>query len=168
MIPGNSLPSKNSSMAPPPVLTKLTFFANFNWLMAATESPPPTMVKPPFLVAAAHALATVLVPLANASISNTPIGPFQITVWLFLMTLANCRAAAGPMSRPIQPSGIWLLGHTLTAASAANLSPQTESFGSSTLTPASFAFFKNSLAVFSLSISTRELPIAPFLAIKKV
>ena len=44
---------------------------------AAIESPPPTIVVP---CTDATARATALVPAANASISNTPIGPFQTTV----------------------------------------------------------------------------------------
>ena len=48
------------------------------FLMAAIESPPPMIVVP---ATAATARATALVPAANASISNTPIGPFQTTVF---------------------------------------------------------------------------------------
>ena len=43
----------------------------------AERSAPPMMVVP-FTFATAR--ATALVPFANASISKTPIGPFQITV----------------------------------------------------------------------------------------
>jgi hypothetical protein len=45
---------------------------------AAIESPPPMIVVP---LTFATAFATAIVPCANASISNTPIGPFQITVF---------------------------------------------------------------------------------------
>lgn len=40
-IPGRTLPSRSSSIAPPPVETKLTLLARPAWLMADTESPPP-------------------------------------------------------------------------------------------------------------------------------
>ena len=45
---------------------------------AEIESPPPMIVMPSTL---ATAWATVLVPLAKAGISNTPIGPFHTTVF---------------------------------------------------------------------------------------
>ncbi len=45
---------------------------------AEIESPPPMIVVPFTL---ATACATAFVPLANSSISNTPIGPFQTTVF---------------------------------------------------------------------------------------
>ena len=38
------------------------------------------MVMHPLAVSSASVIAMPLVPLANASNSNTPIGPFQITV----------------------------------------------------------------------------------------
>ena len=47
----------------------------------AAESPPPTTEKEPlFSVASIIACATPAVPLEKASISKTPIGPFQKTV----------------------------------------------------------------------------------------
>ena len=45
-------------MAPPPVLIKLILSLRLNFFTAATESPPPTKEKEPFLVATATALAT--------------------------------------------------------------------------------------------------------------
>lgn len=42
--------------------------------------PPPIMVIHPFPVSSASVVAIPLVPLAKASNSNTPMGPFQITV----------------------------------------------------------------------------------------
>ena len=44
--------------------------------------------------------------LENASISNTPIGPFQKTVLEEAITLSNSLTDSGPMSRDIQPSGM--------------------------------------------------------------
>ena len=45
--PGSTLPSINSSMAPPPVETKLTLLPRPSWLTAATESPPPMSENAP-------------------------------------------------------------------------------------------------------------------------
>ena len=50
--------------------------------MAAIESPPPTMVVP---LTSDTARAIAFVPVANAGISNTPIGPFQTTVFASLI-----------------------------------------------------------------------------------
>jgi hypothetical protein len=50
--------------------------------------------------------------------------------------------AFGPMSSPIQPSGMASLGHILVCASAANLSAITLSSGRWMLTPFSVAFFQ--------------------------
>ena len=43
-IPGNSLPSKNSKEAPPPVDTWVILSPNPNWFTAAALSPPPITV----------------------------------------------------------------------------------------------------------------------------
>ncbi|CAI0450495.1 unnamed protein product [Linum tenue] len=72
---------------------------------AATESPPPMIVVTPL----AHALIQLLntsVPAANFSNSKTPIGPFQITVWVVSKASLNVLIESGPMSSPIQPSGM--------------------------------------------------------------
>src|SRR5262249_11170300 len=76
-LPGIVFPAMNSSDAPPPVEMWLTLPAPPAWFTAATESPPPTTVRPR---QAATARATASVPAANAGRSNTPIGPFQNTV----------------------------------------------------------------------------------------
>ena len=60
-----------------------------NWLMAATESPPPIKEKAPFAVAFTMASAMALVPTANFGISNTPTGPFQRMVLDCSMTLVK-------------------------------------------------------------------------------
>src|SRR5690606_9391748 len=96
--PGSRLPSRNSRLAPPPVdmCPKLS-----SWKpkerTAAAESPPPTAVRPADSVSAS---ATVFVPCAKASNSNTPMGPFQKTVAESRMTSANAAAVSGPISRP--------------------------------------------------------------------
>ena len=74
--------------------------------MAATESPPPTMEVAPLVVASATARAMPSVPLANWGFSNTPIGPFQTMVFAFAISELNSSMVFGPMSRPIQPSGV--------------------------------------------------------------
>ena len=48
--------------------------------MALTESPPPTTVYA-WSLRLPTAAATALVPAANFSNSNTPIGPFQKTIF---------------------------------------------------------------------------------------
>src|SRR5205085_4997526 len=73
--PGSSFPSRNSSDAPPPVDTWLSWSSIP--ATAATESPPPTTVTAPFLPASTSALAIARVPASNGGVSNTPIGPFQ-------------------------------------------------------------------------------------------
>src|ERR1700736_425131 len=75
--PGSVRPARNSSDAPPPVEICEILSATPAFLTAAMESPPPTIVVP---FTAATARATAVVPAANASISKTPIGPFQTTV----------------------------------------------------------------------------------------
>ena len=47
-IPGNSIPSIYSNMAPPPVDTYDTLSANLYLFIAATESPPPINENAPF------------------------------------------------------------------------------------------------------------------------
>ena len=76
-MPGRTLPSRNSSEAPPPVETWLILSARLNLFTAATESPPPTIVREPFSVAAATRRAVSSVPFEKASNSKTPTGPFQ-------------------------------------------------------------------------------------------
>lgn len=46
------------------------------------------------------------VPAANLSNSNTPIGPFQMTVLVVSKASPNDLIVSGPISKPIHPSGI--------------------------------------------------------------
>jgi len=80
--PGSTLPSSSSRLAPPPVDTCDSCATTPVFSAAATESPPPTTENAPAFVCCATARASASVPLANASISNTPIGPFQTIVLL--------------------------------------------------------------------------------------
>src|SRR6266446_4641426 len=86
--PGNLRPPRNSSEAPPPVEMCEIFPATPDWCTAATESPPPPIDVAPESVAAATAFAISSVPLANAGISNTPIGPFQTMVFALAISAA--------------------------------------------------------------------------------
>ncbi len=106
LIPGRIFPSIASSKAPPPVDTYDTPFAKPNLLTQATESPPPTREKAPFLVASTMASPTEREPWVKFSNSNTPVGPFQRIVLDFLITSANIFSDSGPISKPSQPSGI--------------------------------------------------------------
>ena len=104
-IPGSTLPSRYSSVAPPPVemweiLSERPVFFN-----AAIESPPPTIDVAPFSVASATALATASVPFAKLSNSNTPIGPFQIIVFAPSSALTYSSEVFSPLSSPIQSAG---------------------------------------------------------------
>src|SRR3954447_5834560 len=81
--PGTTAPPRHSSDAPPPVEMCDTRDSTPALWMAATESPPPITVVP-FTFATASATASV--PLANSSISNTPIGPFHTTVFAVAST----------------------------------------------------------------------------------
>src|SRR5262249_19379704 len=95
--PGSVRPPRNSSDAPPPVEMCVMRSARPAFFSAAIESPPPTIVVP---LTDATAAATAFVPLANASISNTPIGPFQTTVFASLMNDAYAALVSGPISTP--------------------------------------------------------------------
>src|SRR6266702_5191724 len=78
--PGSSLPSSNSSVAPPPVEVKVIFSAKPACFTAVTESPPPTTVIASDF---ASASAIAIVASAKSGISKTPTGPFQKIVFAF-------------------------------------------------------------------------------------
>ncbi len=83
-------------------------------------------------VAVGDARATAKVPSANAGHSNTPIGPFQKTVFAPAIRRAKSVRDSGPMSRPSQPSGSASNPVTCVSASAANSEAATTSVGSTT------------------------------------
>merc|ERR1719261_364034 len=120
--PGRTLPSRSSSEAPPPVEMCDILSARPAFSTAATESPPPMIVMQPLEVRSASVSQIANVPLAKASISNTPMGPFQITVLQSANLLWISSVALGPLSRPIQPSGMASWATTCVLASASNLS----------------------------------------------
>ncbi len=79
-------------------------------------------------------------PAANGASSNTPIGPFQKTVFEPAMISANFAEVAGPMSRPspLAPNGVSSIESAAAAtcsASAPNFEATTTSVGSTISTP---------------------------------
>ena len=86
------------------------------------------------------ASATASVPLAKAGNSNTPMGPFQMTVPASATASQYSFTVSGPMSKPSQPSGISPALTTWLLASGAKASAQTVSTGSSSFTPLALAF----------------------------
>src|ERR1017187_2676621 len=85
--PGNFLPSRNSSDAPPPVEMCVILSSTPAALTAATLSPPPTMETAAPLSATAYAI--FFVPLAKASISNMPMGPVHTMLRARLISVEN-------------------------------------------------------------------------------
>ena len=67
---------------------------------------------------ASHSIT--LVPTANLSNSKTPMGPFQMTVWVVSRAELNAEIESGPMSRPIHASGIADAGTTWRAISCSD------------------------------------------------
>mmetsp|Transcript_4873 Transcript_4873/g.7245 ORF Transcript_4873/g.7245 Transcript_4873/m.7245 type:complete len:214 (-) Transcript_4873:20-661(-) len=167
-MPGNTLPSSNSSEAPPPVEICDIWSARPAFSTAATESPPPMMVMQPLVVSEARVVAMALVPLAKASNSNTPIGPFQMTVLQLARPFCSVSMVSGPMSNPIQPSGMLSTGTTCVLASAAKRSATTTSDAKNNSTFFSFAMRSSFRASSNWSSSTSELPTESPLALRKV
>mmetsp|Transcript_4594 Transcript_4594/g.11198 ORF Transcript_4594/g.11198 Transcript_4594/m.11198 type:complete len:250 (+) Transcript_4594:146-895(+) len=167
--PGSTSPSRSSRAAPPPVEMWDIFSARPAFSTAATESPPPMMVMAPLEVdSSARVSAMSKVPLANFSNSKTPMGPFQMMVLQSASSSWIILVESGPLSRPIQPSGmdstetVWML------ASLSNLSAMMTSVGRMSLTPLALALASSSLASSILSSSTREEPVGRPRAARKV
>src|SRR5215469_14631406 len=109
--PGSFLPSRNSRLAPPPVEMWVIWSATPAWLMALTLSPPPMIDVAALFAATAFAMA--LVPLAKVGNSNTPAGPFHTMVRAVETTSSMAATDLGPISRPCQSAGKFLLeSHT--------------------------------------------------------
>lgn len=68
------IPSSNSRLAPPPVLTWLTFDSVPHLAQQVAVSPPPITDVVPLAVASTTAFITVRVPWLNLLHSKTPIG----------------------------------------------------------------------------------------------
>ena len=107
--PGSSLPSSNSSEAPPPVETQSIRSAS----PAPGRPEPSRLRRPPCAPAGGHRLGDGLRPCANRGHSKTPIGPFQKTVFAAETRSTYARRVSGPMSSPSQPSGTSSAGNDL-------------------------------------------------------
>ena len=116
----------------------------------------------------ATACATAMVPFAKFSHSETPIGPFQTTVPALATASAKRARVFGPMSRPIQPSGISSESTTFHSASALYAVATTLSIGIRNLMPFFSAFSIISFASSTLSSSHREVPMEWPSALKNV
>ena len=111
-MPGRTLPSNNSKDAPPPVEMWLIFSLKPICVTAAALSPPPMIVV---ALLSAIACAIAFVPTANAGFSNTPMGPFQMTVAASAMTEEYNLTVSGPMSSA--SSSLAMLSMDLTTVS---------------------------------------------------
>ena len=129
--------------------------ANPAFATAAPESPPPIIVV---ASKSANVFAISFVPIANWSNSNSPNGPFQITVFAFFNSFLNISIVFSPISNPSQPSGMSVHATVLLSVSGLNSFPIFVSIGNNNFTPFCFAFFiaSNAKPVFSSSHS--ELP----------
>mmetsp|Transcript_42848 Transcript_42848/g.79364 ORF Transcript_42848/g.79364 Transcript_42848/m.79364 type:complete len:201 (-) Transcript_42848:261-863(-) len=137
--------------------------------VAATESPPPMMVTAPFsLVRSARMSTMPNVPFANASISNTPIGPFMMTVRQSDRNSFCSLVVSGPLSRPIHPSGMASALTVCVLASGAKASATMMSEGRRISLPSFSAFSMTSLAVSTKSSSTRDVPTFRPFALRNV
>mmetsp|Transcript_3307 Transcript_3307/g.4944 ORF Transcript_3307/g.4944 Transcript_3307/m.4944 type:complete len:221 (+) Transcript_3307:161-823(+) len=137
--------------------------------VAATESPPPMIVIAPLSLDRSARISTIpKVPLLNFSISNTPIGPFMITVWQSARASFCALVDSGPLSSPIHPSGIASTATTCVSASASNLSATIISTGRISSFPSFSALAITALAVSMKSSSTREVPTPRPFALRKV
>src|SRR4029453_11618925 len=152
--PGNSLPSRNSSAAPPPVETQEMRPASPTSWSARTESAPPTTVNPS---TSATASATAFVPSANRRPPNTPMGPFQKTVFARRIRAPKSARVFGPMSSPSQPSGSSSYGTTRVSASGSNAAAATHSPGKTTSKSRGFSS-RTSSAIFPPISTSSALP----------
>src|SRR5262249_25104937 len=154
--PGSVRPPRNSSEAPPPVEMCVIRSAIPDCFTAAIESPPPTIVVP---LTPATARATALVPIANAAISKTPIGPFHTTVFASAIAFSYISIVAGPISTPNRsPIRESVTSSTSFAVPGSIRSVTTWSTGRSRATPRFAASTSIALAASSLSSSTSERP----------
>mmetsp|Transcript_60200 Transcript_60200/g.99405 ORF Transcript_60200/g.99405 Transcript_60200/m.99405 type:complete len:313 (+) Transcript_60200:1374-2312(+) len=160
-IPGNTLPSNSSKLAPPPVLTWLTLSSVLYTLHAVAVSPPPITVVAPCSVTLTISSIMVLVPAAKDSISNTPMGPFQMMVLADWMVAVFSLMVSGPQSNPIMPSGI---PASRVAVEISPPSPNSEevtkSTGSTISTPLASALAMISGTILAPASSYREPPMA--------
>ena len=157
-MPGSSLPSRNSRLAPPPVETWVNLSASFSSSTAATESPPPTITVAPSWARLARKRAMARVPSPKVGTSNTPSGPFQTTVLRRLERLLERLVEAGPTSTADQELGILWAGTILCSAPRVTSLATTMSVGSRNWTPLLSAVSRMRLASSTRSFSSRLLP----------
>src|SRR5436309_426535 len=151
--PGSGFPSRNSSAAPPPVETCVSLSSKP--ATAAAESPPPTTVVAPRFPASTMASAIARVPASNGGVSNTPIGPFQKTVFALTMRARKSSRGASSMSKMAQSAGMRSLDTARRSAARARLGGPTAPRGRISFAPARAIKL---CATSSLSRSTREPP----------
>ena len=125
--PGRVFPSTSSSDAPPPVDTCVTSSCKPNFVIAATESPPPTTVVPG---AGGNRIGDLARPRrerlelerAHGAVPEDRAGAAH-------RARRTPRRSRGPMSRPIQPAGTSTPSSSLRSVSAENSRPSTRSTG---------------------------------------
>ena len=91
-----------------------------------------------------------------------------MTVLASMIVLRKSSRVLGPISRPIQPSGMQQESTILFSASGAYAVATTLSIGSRKFTPLASAFAMISLASSMLSASSKDVPISRPCALKKV
>jgi hypothetical protein len=133
--------------------------------MAASVSPPPAIENAGLF---AMASARVRVPPPNWSNSNTPSGPFQMTVPAAATTAATARAESGPMSRIISSAATADAGFVSAFAVGANSRATTTSVGIGMPTPRALACASRRLATSIMSGSCSDLPTDAPSAARKV
>mmetsp|Transcript_33380 Transcript_33380/g.68148 ORF Transcript_33380/g.68148 Transcript_33380/m.68148 type:complete len:265 (+) Transcript_33380:154-948(+) len=159
----------SSREAPPPVEMWDMSPARPDCSQAATESPPPMMVMAPLSLERSARMSTMpKVPLLKASNSNTPMGPFMMMVLQSERNSFCSSVVLGPLSSPIQPSGMASAVTVWVLASGAKASATIMSEGRRMVLPSFSAFSMTSLAVPTKSSSTREVPTSRPLALRKV
>src|SRR5579885_2995429 len=151
--PGSGLPSRNSSAAPPPVETCVS--RSSRPATAAADSPPPTTVTAPPALASARASATARVPPSKGGVSNTPIGPFQNTVFAATIRARKSRRVAVSMSNTAQSAGMRSTGTSRRSAARARLGATTTPRGSTSFAPACAS---SACATSTASCSTSDPP----------
>ena len=133
--------------------------------IAASVSPPPAMEN---ALLSAMARATVSVPCAKASNSNTPTGPFQTMVPAALSLSASIAAVRGPMSRIMSSAATSAAAFTVATASGLNSLAQTTSTGIGTSAPRAAMASMTARASPTRSASARLLPMGRPAASRKV
>ena len=155
-MPGSSLPSRNSREAPPPVEIWVILSPKPSVLTAAAESPPPIMVIRRRYQPALLQLQSCL--FARIGFSNTPIGPFQTTVFADLHFV--CEKLRGSRSNikthrslPESASAVNSLHVDLCVYRVREMpSATSQSTGSRILTPFSSRLFEHVAAVVDLLV----------------